>query len=92
MFLDKQSVYCSAIQPHANLHKRQNTLYVHQFREAITYNMVYFYHVSGGDNPADILSNHWKYTNIWGLLQPLIFCMVNTMDFLNLKLKRYGGK
>ena len=54
--------------------------------------MVAFLHVYGRDNPADIISMHWSYTKIWGLLRPLLFLTEDTMEFLDLELKRDGGK
>jgi hypothetical protein len=27
----------------------------------------------GKTNPADILSKHWGYTNVWSTLQPFLF-------------------
>ena len=54
--------------------------------------MVEFYHVYGVDNPADILSKHWSCTNIWKILQPLLFWMGDNTDFLHLELNRDGGQ
>ena len=40
----------------------------------------------GKSNPADILSNHWEFVNIWPLLKPLLFWKGDTDD-LNAKTK-----
>ena len=54
--------------------------------------MVDFYRVYGVYNTSDILSNYWSYTNIWGLFQPLLFWMVDTMNFLDLELNIDDGQ
>ena len=77
---------------HANINKRHAALSFHRVGEAILSKMVSFYHVSGGDNPADILSKHWSYTKIWGIFQILIFWMGDIIDFLDLKLNMGGGQ
>ena len=73
MFVENKYVVDSIIQPHANIHKRQTGLSFRGVREAIASKMVFFYHVYVGYNPDDILLNHCRYTQIWGLLQPLLF-------------------
>ena len=35
------------------------------------------------DNPADILTRHWGYQQVWGLMQPLLFWQGDTMDLVN---------
>ena len=45
----------------------------HHVREAITSEMVNFFHIPGEINPADILSKHWGCQQIWKQLQPLLF-------------------
>ena len=92
MFGDTKYVVDSAIQPNTKLHKSHTDVSFHQVRDTIAYNMVAFYRVYGGYNPADILSKNWSYTHIWGLLQPLLFCMGYTMEFLDLELNRDGGQ
>ena len=52
----------------------------HCVREAIASGMVHFEFVEGSMNPADILSKHWGYSNVWPLLQPLLFHQGNTLD------------
>ena len=51
-----------------------------------------FYHVYGGYNPFDFISNYWSYTKIWVLFHPLLFYMVDTMDFMDLGSNRGGGQ
>ena len=92
MFGDNKYVVDSAIYPYSKIHKRHTVLSFHHFREAIEYKMVTFYRVSGGYNLADILSNNSSYNNIWVIMQPLIFGMRDTMDFLYLELKGGGGQ
>ena len=48
--------------------------------------MIAFYHVSGGNNPAGILSKHYRYIKILDILQPLIFCVGDTINFQYLDL------
>ena len=73
MFGDDKAVVDSSIIPHAKLHKCHNTLSFHPVREAIAGAIIGFYHIDGNENPADILSKHWGYRQIWKLLQPLLF-------------------
>jgi hypothetical protein len=78
MFGDNESVVNSATQPHAKLHKRHTALSFHRVREAIAAGIVRFFHIPGDANPADILSKHWGYTQVWQLLQPLLFWQGDT--------------
>ena len=34
-------------------------------------------------NPADILSKHWGYQQVWKLLKPLLFWQGDTLDILD---------
>ena len=47
---------------------------------AIASGMVAFHHIPGEINPADILSKHWGYSQVWEQLQPLLFWEGNTED------------
>jgi hypothetical protein len=78
MFGDNESVVNSATQPHAKLHKRHTALSFHRVCEAIAAGIVRFFHIPGDANPADILSKHWGYTQVWQLLQPLLFWQGDT--------------
>ena len=80
MFGDNKSVVDGGSKPHAKLHKRHTALSFHRVREAIASGMVHFEFVEGSMNPADILSKHWGYSNVWPLLQPLLFHQGDTLD------------
>ena len=80
MFGDNESMVNSASQVHSRLHKRHNMLSYHRVREAIAAKMVHLSHVPGSGNPADILSKHWGYSDIWHLLRPLLFWKFDTKD------------
>jgi hypothetical protein len=74
MFGDNKTVVESSIRPHAKLHKRHMALSFHRVREAIAAKQIIgFYHVDGVRNPADILSKHWGYQQVWKLPRPLLF-------------------
>ena len=47
--------------------------------------MVKFYHIPGEINPADILSKHWGYQQIWKQLQPLLFWQGDTRELFDKK-------
>lgn len=79
MFGDNESVVNSAAQPHAKLHKRHTALSFHRVRETIAAGILWFVHIPGDSNPADILSKHWGYQQVWQLLQPLLFWQGDTM-------------
>jgi hypothetical protein len=84
MFGDNKTVVESFIQSHAKLHKRHMALSFHRVREAIAAKIIGFYHVDGVLNPADILSKHWGYQQVWKLLRPLLFWLGDTLDILEL--------
>lgn len=82
MFGDNKSVVDSATIPHAKLHKRHTMLSFHRVREAIASKYIRFYHIDGENNPADILSKHWGYAQIWPMLRTLLFYKGNTEDLI----------
>lgn len=73
MFGDNKSVVESSTTPHAKLHKRHTALSFHRVREAVAAKIIGYYHIDGDKNPADILSKHWGYSQIWSLLKMLLF-------------------
>jgi Reverse transcriptase (RNA-dependent DNA polymerase) len=73
MFGDNQSVVNSAINPTSKLHKRHTVLSYHRVREAIASGKFVFTHISGENNPADILSKHWGASDVTHMLQLLFY-------------------
>jgi len=73
MFGDNKSVVDSSSIPTSVLHKRHTLLSYHRVREAIAAGIFRFYHLEGTENPADILSKHWGYQQVWKMLQLLLF-------------------
>ena len=51
-------------------------------REAIAAGLIRFFHIPGDCNPADILSKHWGYSNVWPMLKPLLFYEGDTSQIL----------
>jgi hypothetical protein len=83
MFGDNQSVITSSTIPHSQLNKRHNALSYHRVREAIVAKIMHFCYVSGKENPADILSKHCGYPQLWPHVQPLLFWMGSTLGCNN---------
>ena len=82
MFGDNKSVVDSSSKPHAVLHKRHTALSFHRVQEAITSKILKFCHIDGSINPADILSKHWGYPQVWPMLQALMFWEGDTKGLL----------
>jgi hypothetical protein len=68
------------MQLNAKLHKRHTMLSFHRVREAIAASIVTFHFLSGDDNPDDIFSKHWGYTQIKERLKALFFWKGDTAD------------
>ena len=83
MFGDNKSVLDSSTIPHSKLTKRHTALSYHRVREAVAAKVLSFFHIPGKDNPADVLSKHWGYQQVWPLLQPLLFWEGDTMGILD---------
>ena len=73
MFGDNESVVLPSTIPHSKLMKRHNTLSYHKTREAVAAGIVKYFHINGEDNPADIVSKHWKMPAVWKTLKSLMF-------------------
>ena len=80
LFGDNRSVVDSATIPHSKLKKRHVALAYHKVREAIAAKVIRFHHIETAENPADILSKHWGYQQVWPLMQPILFWQGNTAD------------
>jgi hypothetical protein len=83
MFGDNQSVVNSSMQVHAKLHKRHSMLSFHRVRETIAAGIVSFHFIPGHLNPADILSKHWGYSQVWNRLKALLFWHGDTANIPN---------
>jgi hypothetical protein len=73
VFGDNESVVNSSMRLDAKLHKQHNALSFHRVCEAIAVGYIQYFHVPGKSNPADVLSKHWGYSDIWLTLQPFLF-------------------
>ena len=83
MFGDNGSVVKSGSMPHSPLRKRHHALSYHYTREAVASNAVDFQFIPGHLNPADILSKHWGYPQVWAsALRPILFWRGDTSDLL----------
>jgi hypothetical protein len=80
LFGDNQAVVNNSVIPHSTLSKRHNALSYHRVREAIAAGMVNFYWIDGKVNPADIVSKHWAYPQVWHMLQPILFYSGDTRN------------
>jgi hypothetical protein len=80
MFGDNESVVGSSTKFDAKLHKRHTILSFHRVREAVAAGIVGFFHVLGTNNPADVLTKHWAYSQVWRVLRPILFWRGDTAD------------
>jgi hypothetical protein len=80
MFGDNKSVVDSSTTVHAKLHKRHTILSFHRVREAIASGMINFTFINGSINPADILSKHWGYSQVWPQLKPMLYWYGDTIN------------
>jgi hypothetical protein len=79
-FGDNESVVNSSSIPHAKLHKRHIMLSFHRVRESIAAKLMTFNFIPGDNNPADILSKAWGYSQVWPTLKPVLFWEGDTLD------------
>jgi hypothetical protein len=78
MFGDNRSVVDSSTVPESKLHRRHNALSYHKVREVISAGYMKFEHLPGDGNPADIISKHSVYRDVWPILRILLFWAGNT--------------
>ena len=83
VFGDNMSVVNSSILPEAKLHRRHTMLSYHRVREAMAAKILKMHYIEGKWNPADILSKHWGYQQVWPQLQPLLFHKGDTAELLD---------
>jgi hypothetical protein len=83
MLGDNNLVVDSSMQVNAKFPKRHTMLSFHWVREAIASRMIGFYFIPGDSNPADILSKHWVYAQIWPQLKALLFWKGDTGNITN---------
>jgi len=94
LFGDNQSVVDSSTIPHSKLSKRHLMLSYHYVREAMASKAYVYAFINGKYNPADILSKHWAYCDIWPTVKPILF---HEGDTINIELaedrdKKMGRK
>jgi hypothetical protein len=65
LFGDNGSVVTGVSVPHSPLKKRHHALSYHYTWEAVASKVVDFQFTPGHLNPADILSKHWGYQQVW---------------------------
>jgi len=73
LFGDNASVVTSGTVPQSSLKKRHSLLCYHRVREAVASAMMLFSHMPGEHNPADVVSKHWGYSQIWPTLRLILF-------------------
>ena len=83
MFGVNKSDIDSSMFPHAKLHKRWHALSFHCIREAVAAKIIGFYHITGNTNAADLLSKHCGYSQVWHILQLLLFWQGDTALLLD---------
>jgi hypothetical protein len=77
MLADNQAVTYKSEIPYSSLNKRHCASY-HRGRETIAAILLGYYWIDEKANPADILSKHWYYQQIWSRLQLVLFYSRNT--------------
>jgi hypothetical protein len=83
LFGDNGSVVKGGSIPHSLLKMRHHGLSYHLTREAVASKAVDFRFIPGHLNPADILSKHWGYQQVWAsALRPILFWKGNPAELL----------
>ena len=75
-------VVTSSTLPFSPLKKHHLALAYHYTREAMASGAIDFQFLPGDITPADILSKHWGYQQIWPMLQATMFWMGDTANLL----------
>ena len=86
LFVDNGPVVTNASQPYSPLRKQHHALPYHYTCESIASGVIDFQFLPGHMNPADILSKHWGYQQVWAsALQQLLFWMGKTGCLLDME-------
>ena len=86
MFGDNKLVVNSSLTPHAKLHKGHNAFPFHHAQEAVAMKIIgYYHHIRSETNPSDVLSKHWGHSQVWPLLQCVLFWRGDTADLLDMQ-------
>jgi len=80
LFGDNKSVVTSSTIPHSTLGKRWNALSYHRVREAVAGGWIRFEHISGLENPADILTKPLPWFKMKLFVEPLLLWKGNPLD------------
>ena len=72
LFGDNKAVVDSSVIPDYNLKKRHHALCFHRVRKAVALEIVKYYHISGDENPADVLTKFLPHAKWWPLMKPLL--------------------
>ena len=80
LFGDNRTVVDSSMGIASRLHKRHIILSYHRVREAIAAGILYYIHIPGASNPADILSKAWGYQQVWIMLKAMLFWEGDTIE------------
>ncbi len=91
LYGDNESMVKSCTISQSRLHKRHLMLSHHFVCFAIAAGCVVLAHVNGDDDPADILSKHWEFQQIWSQLQPLLFWKGDTITVPVWSSKKQSG-
>ena len=80
MFGDNKSAVDSNVTPNGMIHKRHIALSFHRVRESIATGIVTYQFIDRKHNPDDTLSKYWTHIDIWPTLNPILFCLGDTME------------
>ena len=78
VFGDNKSMIDSSTYPDARIHKRHNILSFHYVRSMIARGFIALTHINSENNLADVVTKHWSYNTVKGLLKPVFDHMGNT--------------
>ena len=73
VFGDNKSMIDSSTMPYSRLHKRHNILSFHYVRSMIARGFIAMVHVCSKNNLADVVTKHWSYNSVKGLLKPVFY-------------------